>query len=194
MDIGTAKPDCRRMRRACAHHLIDIRDPGGELFGGRIHARCRAGDARHLGARASTAAGRRHHAVFPCADAMALRDLPEADPGVRAGIDAQAAEAGLAGAASRTRRGRSGGRGAHSCQRSATHPARARSVPVDRAEHHESAASARCRCSPTSTCTEFALAPLERARFTHQDRNALRGNARRRTSGGGASAFTKEAI
>ena len=66
MDIGTAKPD-PQTRRSIAHHLIDIRDPAMSYSAGEFVRDASAGHAGDLAAGPAAAAGRRHHAVFPCA-------------------------------------------------------------------------------------------------------------------------------
>jgi len=92
MDIGTAKPT-RAEQRAVPHHLIDIRDPEEAYSAGEFRA-----DALRLSAQI-TARGRMpllvggtmlyYRALF-----RGIAELPTADAGLRASIDARAAREG----------------------------------------------------------------------------------------------------
>jgi len=92
MDIGTAKPD-PETRRRIAHHLIDIRDPAmsysaGEFVRDAIRA---MREVWQRGRQPLLVGGTM---LYFHALKVGLAALPEADPGVRAQIDAQAAAAG----------------------------------------------------------------------------------------------------
>jgi tRNA dimethylallyltransferase len=92
MDIGTAKPD-GATQALVRHHLIDIRDP---------EARYSAGDFVREASEAMRDIWRRGRQPLLVGGTMlyfhalsdGLAELPEADPRVRAQIDAEAAEAG----------------------------------------------------------------------------------------------------
>lgn len=94
MDIGTAKPD-PATRARIPHHLIDIRDPA---------ERYSAGDFLSDAARALEAVWARGRQPLLVGGTMlyfhaltsGLADLPPADPGVRAQIEAEAAARGWA--------------------------------------------------------------------------------------------------
>ena len=191
----TSAPPSRTQPRAPAvpHHLIDIRDPAAELFGGRIHPRRAARHAGHLAARAASAAGRRHHAVLPCAEPRALRSCRKRIPKC---------------ARRSTHRPRS--RDGRPCigNSAEVDPAAAARIHVNDPQRIQRALEVYRLTGETITklqqkrvsvfadvnVTEFALAPLERARVTHQDRIAVRGDARRRIRGRGEEICTKEAI
>jgi tRNA dimethylallyltransferase len=92
MDIGTAKPDAATLRRA-PHRLIDIRDPADPYSA----AEFRADALREMAA--ITAAGRIPLLVggtmlYFRVLLEGLANLPEADPGLRAQLEAEAAERG----------------------------------------------------------------------------------------------------
>jgi tRNA dimethylallyltransferase len=92
MDIGTAKPDADTLRRA-PHRLIDIRDPA-EAYSA---AEFRADALREMAA--STAAGRIPLLVggtmlYFKVLLEGLAAMPEADPELRARLEAEAAAAG----------------------------------------------------------------------------------------------------
>ncbi|MCB1865892.1 MAG: tRNA (adenosine(37)-N6)-dimethylallyltransferase MiaA [Chromatiales bacterium] len=94
MDIGTAKPSVE-LRARVPHALIDICDPAEAYSAGRFRA-----DATAL-IEASHAAGRLPLLVggtmlYFRALERGLADLPEADPGLRAQLDREAAEQGWA--------------------------------------------------------------------------------------------------
>ena len=93
MDIGTAKPSAAE-RAAVAHHLIDVIEPSEAYSAARFVA-----DAKRL---VGEIHARGHHALLVGGTMLyfkALRDgldeLPQADAGVRAALDAQAREHGL---------------------------------------------------------------------------------------------------
>jgi tRNA dimethylallyltransferase len=92
MDIGTAKPSSAE-RAAIPHHLIDIRDPLQPYSAAEFAADARrlASEINARGKLALLAGGTMLYfkALFEGLDAM-----PAADPGVRAQLEAQAAEAG----------------------------------------------------------------------------------------------------
>ena len=92
MDIGTAKPDAATLR-ATPHRLIDIRDPEDGYSAGEF-----VRDARQA-MRAILESGRTPLLVggtmmYFRALTAGIADLPPADPGVRAVIDAEAARLG----------------------------------------------------------------------------------------------------
>lgn len=92
MDIGTAKPDATTLA-AAPHHLIDILDPALSYSAAQFRQ-----DALRLMAEI-TARGRIPLLVggtmlYFKALRQGLNDLPPADPAIRAGIDAMAAESG----------------------------------------------------------------------------------------------------
>ncbi len=94
MDIGTAKPSAAE-RAAVAHHLIDVIEPSESYSAARFVA-----DAKRL---VGAIHARGHHALLVGGTMLyfkALREgldtLPAADAGVRAMLDAQAREHGLA--------------------------------------------------------------------------------------------------
>lgn len=92
MDIGTAKPDAATLA-AAPHHLIDIIDPTESYSAARFRA-----DALALMAEI-TARGRipllaGGTMLYFKALRQGLNDLPEADPALRAELDAEAAERG----------------------------------------------------------------------------------------------------
>jgi len=94
MDIGTAKPD-PDTRRAIAHHLIDIRDPAlGYSAGEFVRDATQAmQDIWRRGRQPLLIGGTM---LYFHALTLGLAELPEADPRVRAQIDAQAAAGGWA--------------------------------------------------------------------------------------------------
>ena len=94
MDIGTAKPDTETLARA-PHHLIDIIEPTESYSAAQFRQ-----DALRLMAEI-TARGNVPLLVggtmlYFKALREGLNDLPQADPAVRAGLDAEAAERGWA--------------------------------------------------------------------------------------------------
>jgi tRNA dimethylallyltransferase len=94
MDIGTAKPD-RAVRDEVPHHLIDILDPEAAYSAGRF-----ANDATRLVAEIASRGNLPLLVGGTMLYLKALREgiapLPERDPGIRARIDARAAEEGWA--------------------------------------------------------------------------------------------------
>ena len=92
MDIGTAKPSATE-RAAVPHHLIDIRDPLQPYSAAEFAADARRliGEINARGKPALLAGGTMLYfkALFE-----GLDEMPAADPGVRAQLEAQAAEAG----------------------------------------------------------------------------------------------------
>lgn len=92
MDIGTAKPDAETLRRA-PHRLIDIRDPADAYSAAEFRRDALAAMAE------ITAAGRIPLLVggtmlYFRVLLEGLADMPEADAGVRARLEAEAAEQG----------------------------------------------------------------------------------------------------
>lgn len=92
MDIGTGKPDAATLAR-CPHHLVDILDPAQAYSAGQF-----ARDAQRVIAEVH-ARGRIPLLVggtmlYFRALRRGLAELPEADPTMRAAIDAEAAEQG----------------------------------------------------------------------------------------------------
>jgi tRNA dimethylallyltransferase len=92
MDIGTAKPDAGARARA-AHHLIDIRDPAESYSAGEF-MRDAVQAMRDIWARGRQPLLVGGTMLYFHALSHGIAELPEADPGVRAGIDAQAAKLG----------------------------------------------------------------------------------------------------
>ena len=142
----SARRSRRRAERAAVpHHLVDICDPRRSRIprGGSRAMRCALIDADPR-ARARAAAGRRHDAVLPRVDATGWRRCREADPAVRAAIDARArdAAAGRRCTQELARVDPEAAR-AHPSERRAAHPARARS-----ATHSLGGASPSCRHRP----------------------------------------------
>jgi tRNA dimethylallyltransferase len=88
MDIGTAKPTAAE-RRAIAHHLVDIRDPTDSYSAAQFRA-----DALQLipeiSARGRIPLLAGGTMLYFKALREGLSDLPQADPGVRAAIEADA--------------------------------------------------------------------------------------------------------
>jgi tRNA dimethylallyltransferase len=94
MDIGTAKPD-RETRRTVPHHLIDIRDPAMNYSAGEfVNDASRAMQEVWQRGRQPLLVG--GTMLYFHALTWGLAELPEADLGVRAQIDAEAAAAGWA--------------------------------------------------------------------------------------------------
>ena len=92
MDIGTAKPDPATRARV-AHHLIDIRDPAmGYSAGEFVRDACGAmQDIWRRGRQPLLVGGTM---LYFHALTHGIATLPQADPQVRAAIDAQAARVG----------------------------------------------------------------------------------------------------
>jgi tRNA dimethylallyltransferase len=94
MDIGTAKPDARARARA-AHYLIDIRDPAESYSAGEF-TRDAVQAMRDIWKRGRQPLLVGGTMLYFHALSQGIAALPEADPGVRASIDAQAASSGWA--------------------------------------------------------------------------------------------------
>jgi tRNA dimethylallyltransferase len=94
MDIGTAKPDVAT-RALVPHHLIDIRDPESNYSAGDFVREAGAAmrDIWRRGRQPLLVGGTM---LYFHALTAGLAQLPEADPRVRAQIDAQAAQLGWA--------------------------------------------------------------------------------------------------
>ncbi|WP_018230104.1 tRNA (adenosine(37)-N6)-dimethylallyltransferase MiaA [Methyloversatilis universalis] len=92
MDIGTAKPSAEE-QALCPHHLIDIVSPEEAYSAARFAADARRliGDIHARGRIPLLAGGTM---LYIKALREGLSDLPEADAGLRADIDARAAEQG----------------------------------------------------------------------------------------------------
>lgn len=92
MDIGTAKPD-PAVRASVPHHLIDILEPEASYSAGRFAADAARliGDIHARGRLALVVGGTM---LYLKALREGIAPLPEADPRVRAAIDAAAAAAG----------------------------------------------------------------------------------------------------
>ena len=94
MDIGTAKPQLA-LRARIPHHLIDIRDPAASYSAGEFarDAQLAMQDIWRRGRQPLLVGGTM---LYFHALSAGIAPLPPADPGVRAAIDAQAAEVGWA--------------------------------------------------------------------------------------------------
>jgi tRNA dimethylallyltransferase len=92
MDIGTAKPDAAT-RAAVPHHLLDVVDPTGAYSAARFRSDALAAIAgiRARGRLPIVAGGTM---LYIKALREGLSALPQADPGVRAALDARAARDG----------------------------------------------------------------------------------------------------
>jgi len=92
MDIGTAKPSAEE-RRAVPHHLIDLLDPSGRYSAGRFREDAlRAVAGIHSRGKIPLLVG--GTMLYYRALAQGLDALPQAEPGLRAQIDARAARHG----------------------------------------------------------------------------------------------------
>lgn len=92
MDIGTAKPDEDTLRRA-PHQLIDIRDPEDSYSAGDFVRDARAAIATsHAAGRIPLLVG--GTMMYFRALTQGIAKLPQADPALRAAIDAEAAARG----------------------------------------------------------------------------------------------------
>lgn len=125
-DIGAAKPDAT-IRAQVPHHLIDIREPhetysAGEFVEDAIAA---IRDIRSRGRMPVLVGGTM---LYFNALIRGIATLPTADPGTSKTNRCACGKAGLARAARRARTGRSRCCGAHSSERSAADPARARGL------------------------------------------------------------------
>jgi tRNA dimethylallyltransferase len=92
MDIGTAKPDAAA-RRIFPHHLIDLISPEEAYSAARFRADALAA-MREIAARGKTPLLVGGTMLYYKALLDGLAELPQADPAVRAAIDARAAAAG----------------------------------------------------------------------------------------------------
>jgi tRNA dimethylallyltransferase len=94
MDIGTAKPDAQTRARI-RHHLIDIRDPSSSYSAGEF-VRDAAHAMQDIWARGLQPLLVGGTMLYFHVLTAGIAELPEADAGVRAAIDARAASAGWA--------------------------------------------------------------------------------------------------
>jgi tRNA dimethylallyltransferase len=94
MDIGTAKPD-HKTRARVPHHLIDIRDPSASYSAGEF-VRDAARVMQDIWSRGLHPLLVGGTMLYFHALTRGIATLPEADAGVRAAIDAQAAKEGWA--------------------------------------------------------------------------------------------------
>jgi len=92
LDIGAAKPDAALLARA-PHRLVDVRDPH-EVFSAADFAREALPPMQALAGRGRVPLLVGGTGLYFTALLRGLSDMPEADPGVRAGIAAEAAERG----------------------------------------------------------------------------------------------------
>jgi tRNA dimethylallyltransferase len=92
LDIGTAKPTAAEQRRV-AHHLIDLIEPTQSYSAGRFRADCvdAIGEIQSRGRIALLVGGTM---LYYKALAQGIDELPVAEPGLRAQIDARAARHG----------------------------------------------------------------------------------------------------
>lgn len=92
LDIGAAKPDAAT-RALAPHHLVDVRDPH-EVFSAADFAREALPAMQALAARGRVPLLVGGTGLYFSALLDGLSELPEADPGLRAAIAAEAAERG----------------------------------------------------------------------------------------------------
>jgi tRNA dimethylallyltransferase len=92
MDIGTAKPDAATRRRV-AHHLVDVVEPT-ESYSAARFARDAANAIADIRARGRVPVVAGGTMLYFRALTQGLSELPAADAGVRAAIDAEARERG----------------------------------------------------------------------------------------------------
>jgi tRNA dimethylallyltransferase len=92
MDIGTAKPDAATRRRV-AHHLVDVVEPT-ESYSAARFARDAANAIADIRARGRVPIVAGGTMLYFKALTQGLSELPAADAGVRAAIDAEARERG----------------------------------------------------------------------------------------------------
>jgi tRNA dimethylallyltransferase len=92
MDIGTAKPSAAQ-RAQVRHHLVDLIDPTERYSAGRFRVDC-VGAIMAILARGKIPLLVGGTMLYYKALAQGIDALPQADPGVRAGIDARAAREG----------------------------------------------------------------------------------------------------
>jgi tRNA dimethylallyltransferase len=177
MDIGTAKPDAATLAEF-PHQLIDLISPQEAYSAARFRA-----DALRAMA-AITARGRVPLLVGgTMLYFKALRRRPGrlagSRPGNTCGDRPGCRCPGVAGAARRTRRGRSGNGGAPAAQRCTTHPARARSLspfrpPAVGADHE------REKAAPPYRFVSVGLLPSDRSVLHQRIADRFRSDACRR--------------
>jgi tRNA dimethylallyltransferase len=92
MDIGTAKPSAAQ-RAQVRHHLVDLIDPTERYSAGRFRADC-VGAIMEILARGKIPLLVGGTMLYYKALAQGIDALPQADPGLRASIDARAAREG----------------------------------------------------------------------------------------------------
>lgn len=92
LDIGAAKPDAAT-RALAPHHLVDVRDPH-EVFSAADFAREALPPMQALAGRGRVPLLVGGTGLYFTALLRGLSDLPEADPALRAGLAAEAAERG----------------------------------------------------------------------------------------------------
>jgi tRNA dimethylallyltransferase len=92
MDVGTAKPS-REERERVRHHLVDLIDPTERYSAGRFRADC-VGAIVEIQERGRIPLVVGGTMLYYRALAQGIDVLPEADPGLRASIDARAARHG----------------------------------------------------------------------------------------------------
>jgi tRNA dimethylallyltransferase len=92
MDIGTAKP-CREERAQVRHHLVDLIDPTERYSAGRFRADC-VGAIMEILTRGKIPLLVGGTMLYYKALAQGIAALPQAEPGLRARIDARAARQG----------------------------------------------------------------------------------------------------
>jgi len=93
LDIGTAKPSAQ-MRRAVAHHLIDILDPSERFSAGEFARRAR-GAIAEIGARGRTAIVVGGSGLYLRALLEGMSPIPASDPAVRAELVRELEREGL---------------------------------------------------------------------------------------------------
>jgi tRNA dimethylallyltransferase len=167
MDIGTAKPS-RAERAAVPHHLIDVVEPSRALFGGALRRRRERGDRVDPRARrAADPVAARCSTSRRCS--MASTRLPEADPALRAELDARAACAGWPALHAELAAVDPDERSADRAERQPAHPARASRCTAERPAALElaqcAAAAERRRSSRSSRTIRAWLHARIRARF-----------------------------
>jgi tRNA dimethylallyltransferase len=92
MDIGTAKPSAAQ-RAQVRHHLVDLIDPTERYSAGRFRADC-VGAIMEILVRGKIPLLVGGTMLYYKALAQGIDALPQADPGLRASIDARAARVG----------------------------------------------------------------------------------------------------
>ncbi len=188
MDIGTAKPSLSDRARV-AHHLIDIRDPAASYSVGEFtrDAQRLMQDIWRRGKHPLLVGGTM---LYFHALTTGIAQLPEADPKMRADIDAQAAEAGWA---------------AVHRELAEVDPQAAARIHVNDPQRIQRALEVFRLTGETITelqqqrvsvfsdvnIKEFAIAPLERAELHTKIEVEVRGDARRRIRSGSAEIVRK---